>query len=87
LLQKFHNTIIFSTSDTIFAQHFPGIQQNQCFAVFQRRRLYDDVFSTLANGFGDFGAVFSTALKERNQTFGYKKHGGISAYRKAFSIF
>jgi len=28
-----------------------------------------------------------TALKERNQTIGYKKHGGISAYRKAFLLF
>jgi len=87
LFRKFHNTIIFGTSDTIFAQRFPGIQQNQCFAAFQRRRLCDDVFSTLADEFGDFGAVFGTALKERNQTFGYKKRGGISAYRKAFSIF
>jgi len=70
-----------------FAQRFLGIQQNQCFALFQRRRLCDDVFSTLADEFGDLGAVFGTALKERNQTFGYKKHGGISAYRKAFLIF
>jgi len=61
--------------------------KNQCFAAFQRRRLCNDVFSTLADEFGDFGAVFGTALKERNQTFGYKKRGGISAYRKAFSIF
>jgi len=28
-----------------------------------------------------------TALKERNQTIGYKKHGGISAYHKAFLTF
>jgi len=63
------------------------MQQNQCFAVFQPRRLCDDVFSTLTDEFGDFGAVFSTALKGRNQTIGYKKHGGISAYRKAFWIF
>jgi len=41
----------------------------------------------LPMNFGDFGAVFGTALKERNQTIGYKKHGGISAYRKAFLIF
>jgi len=27
------------------------------------------------------------ALKERNQATGYKKHGGISAYRKAFLLF
>jgi len=46
-----------------------------------------DVFSTLADEFGDFGAVVGTALKERNQTFGYKKHGGISAYRKACLLF
>ena len=72
LVAKFHNTIIFGTSDTIFAQRFLGIQQNQCFAVFQRRHLYDDVFSILADEFGDFGAVFGTALKERNQTIGYK---------------
>ena len=64
-----------------------GIQQNQCFALFQRRRLCDDVFSTLADEFGEFGAVFGTALKERNQTIGYKKHGGISAYHKAFLIY
>ena len=64
-----------------------GIQQNQCFAVFQSHRLCDGVFSKLADEFGDFRAVFGTALKERNQTFGYKKHGSISAYRKAFSIF
>jgi len=49
--------------------------------------LCDDVFSTLADEFGDFGAVFGTALKERNQKIGCKKHGGISAYRKAFLIF
>ena len=55
--------------------------------VFQRHRLCDGVSSTLADEFGDFGAVFGTALKERNQTFGYKKHGGVSAYRKAFLIF
>ena len=74
-----------------FRHHFcstsPRIQQNQCFAVFQRRRLCDDVFSTLTDEFGNFGAVFGTALKERNQTIGYKKHGGISAYRKTFLIF
>ena len=83
----FHSTIIFGTSDTILAQRFLGIQQNQCFALFQRRRLYDDVFSTPADEFGDFGAVFGTALKERNQTIGYKKHDCISAYRKAFLLF
>ena len=71
-LRKFHNIVIFGTFDTIFAQRFLGIQQNQCFAVFQRRRLCDDVFSTLADEFGDFRAVFGTALKERNQTIGYK---------------
>ena len=87
LVAKFHNTIIFGTSDTILAQRFLGIQQHQCFALFQRRRLCDDVFSTLADEFGDFGAVFGTALKERNQRIGYKKHGGISAYRKAFLLF
>ena len=77
----------FGTSDTILAQHFLGIQQNQRFAIFQRRRLCDDVCSTIADEFGDFGVVFGTALKERNQTIGYKKHGGISAYRKAFLLF
>ena len=87
LVTKFHNTIIFSTPDIIFAQRFLGIQRNQCFALFQRRRLCEDVFSTLADEFGDFGAVFGTALKERNQTIGYKKHGGISIYRKAFLLF
>ena len=79
--------MIFGTSDTICAQRFLGIQQNQCFAVFQWRRLCNDVFNTLADEFGDFGAVFGKALKERNQTIGYKKHGGVSAYRKAFLIF
>jgi len=49
--------------------------------------LYDDVFSTLADEFGDFGAVIRTALKERNQTIVCKKHGGISAYPNAFLIF
>jgi len=77
--------IIFGTSDTILAQRFLGIQQDQCFALFQRRRLCEDVFSTLADEFGDFGAVFGTALKERSQTIDYK-HGCISAYRKAFVI-
>jgi len=57
------------------------------FRCFQRCGLYDDVFSTLADEFGDFGAVFGTALKERNQPIGYKKHGGISAYRKTFLLF
>jgi len=84
LVTKFHNTIIFGTSDTIFTQRFLGIQQNQCFALFQRHRLCDDVFSTLAEEFRDFGAVFGTALKGRNQTIGCKKHGDISAYRKGF---
>ena len=74
------------TPDTILAQRFSGIQRNQCFPLFQGRRLCDDVFSALADEFGDFGAVFGTALKERNQTFGYKKHGGMSAYRKRFVI-
>jgi len=77
----------FRTSDTILAQHFLGIQQNQCFAVFRRRSLCDDVFGTLADEYGDFRAVISIALKERYQTIGYKKHGGISAYRKAFLLF
>ena len=77
----------FSVLPTISAQRFLGIQQNQCFAACQRHRLCDDVFSTLADEFGDFGAVIRTALKERNQTIGCKKHGGISAYRKAFLIF
>ena len=85
LVMKLHNTIIFGTSDTILAQRVPGIQQNQCFALFQQRHLWDDVFSTHA--FVDFGAVFGTALKERNQKIGYKKHGGMSACRKAFLIF
>jgi len=33
LVTKFHNIIIFSTSDTILAQRFLEIQQNQCFAL------------------------------------------------------
>jgi len=45
---------------------FPRIQQNQCLALFQRHHLCDDVFSTLADEFGDFRAVIRTALKERN---------------------
>jgi len=85
LVTKFHNTIIFGAPDTVLAQRFLGIQRNQCFALFQRRRLCDD--STLADEFGDFGAVFGTALKERNQTIDSKKHGCISAYRKAFLLF
>jgi len=52
-----------------------------------RGRLCDDVFSTLADEFKDFGAVLGTALKERNQAIGYKKHGGISTYRKSFCYF
>ena len=84
LVAKFHNPIIFGTSDTILAQRFLGIQQKQCFAACQRHHLCDDVFSTLADEFGNFGAVIGTALKDRNQTIGCKKHGGISAYRKAF---
>ena len=76
LATKFRNTIIFGSNDTILAQRFLGIKQNQCFALFQRRRLCHDFFSTLADEFGDFGAVFGTALKEINQTLGYKKHGG-----------
>jgi len=87
LITKFHNTIIFGTPDTILAQRFLGIQQNQRFALLQGRRICDDVFSTLADEFGNFGAVFGTPLKERNQTIGYKKHGGVSAYRKAFLLF
>jgi len=87
LVTKFRNTIIFGTSDTILAQRFLGIQQNQCFALLQRRRSYDDVLSTLADKFGEFGAVFGTAPNERNQAIGYKKHGVISACRKAFLLF
>jgi len=87
LVAKFHNTIIFGIPDTILAKRFLGFQRNQCLALFQRRRLCDDVFSTLADEFGDLGAVFGTVLKERNQTIGYKKHGGISAYRKVFLLF
>ena len=69
-----------------FGSTFPRNPKKQCFAHFQRCRLCNDVFNILADEFGDFGAVFGTALKERNQTIGYKKHGGISAYRKAFLI-
>jgi len=63
------------------------MQRNQCFALFQRRCLCNDVFSTLAHEFGDFGAVFGIALKERNQAISYMKYGGISTYRKAFLLF
>ena len=48
---------------------------------------FSAVFSTLADEFGGFGAVFGTGLKERNQTIGYKRQGGISTYRKAFLLF
>jgi len=48
------------------------------------KHLCSESLSTLADEFGDFGAVIHTALKERNQTIGCKKHGGISAYRRAF---
>jgi len=68
------------------AQRF-RIQQNQCFAHFQQRRLCDDVFSTLADEFGDFGAVFAIALKEKNQTIGYKKRSSISALSQRFFYF
>jgi len=87
LVTKFHNTFIFGTSGTILTQRFLGIQQNQCLTFFQRRRLCDDVFSTLADEFGDFGAVFGTALKERSQAMGYKKHGDISPIAKRFCYF
>jgi len=80
-----HNNLRYS--DTILAQRFLGIQRSQCFALFQRRRWCNDVFSTLADEFGDFGVVFGTALKERNQTIGSMKNGDISAYRKAFLLF
>jgi len=89
--------VIFSTSDIILAQCFLGIQQNQCFALFQRRRLCDDVFSTLADEFGDFGlrqivvaktaaprstrSAFNTALNEGNQAIGHKKQGMICPLR------
>jgi len=55
-----------------FTSTFPRNPEKQHFAHFQRRRLCDDVFNVLADEFGDFGAVFGTALKERNQTIGYK---------------
>ena len=87
LVMKFYNTIIFSTSDTILSQRLLRIQQNQYLAVFQQRRFCDDVFSTLADEFGDFGAVFGTALNERNQAIGYKKHGGKSACPRSFCYF
>ena len=70
-----------------FGSTFPRNSTKPMFRSFQRRRLCDDVCSTLAGEFGDFGVVFGTALKERNQTTGYKKHGGICAYGKAFLIF
>jgi len=70
-----------------FGSTFPRNPTKPMFPSFQRRRSCDDVFSTFVDEFGDFGAVFGTALKERNQTIGYKKHGGISAYLKAFLIF
>jgi len=60
-----------------FGSTFLGIQQNQFFALFQPRRLCDDVFSTLADEFDGFGTVFGKALNERNQAIGYKKHDGI----------
>jgi len=69
------------------AQRFVGIQQNQCFALFQRRRLCHDVFSTLADEFGGFGAVFGTALKERNQRIGYKNMVVYPPIAKRFCYF
>ena len=69
-----------------FDSTFPRNPSKPMFRCFQRRRLCDDVFSILADEFGDFRAVFGTALKERNRTIGYKKHGGISACRKAFYL-
>jgi len=67
LFTKYHITIIFSTSDTNLAQRFLWIKQNQCFALFQRRRLCDGVFSKPADEFGGFGTVFGTALKEERK--------------------
>jgi len=69
------------------AQRFLGMQQNQCFAVFQRRRLCDDVFSALADEFGDFGAVFDTALKERNQKLDAKNMVVYPLIAKRFGYF
>jgi len=57
------------------------------FRSFPTTPLMRFVFSRLAAEFGEFGAVFATALKERNQTIRYKKQGGMSAYRKAFLLF
>jgi len=87
LVTKFHNTIIFSTSDTILAHRFLEIQKNQYFALFQRSRLCNDVFSTLTDEFGGFGAVFKYSPSERNQAIGQMKHFEISACRKEFLLF
>jgi len=70
-----------------FGSTFPRNPTNPMFRSFPTTSLMRWRFSTLGDEFGDFGAVFSTALKERNQTIGDKKHGGISAYRNAFSLF
>jgi len=63
LVTKFHDTILFGAYDTILAQHFLEIQQNQCFTFYQQRHLSNAVFSTLSDEFSGFVAVFGTALK------------------------
>ena len=70
-----------------FGSTFPRNPTKPMFRCLPTTPLMRWCFSTLADEFGDFGAVIRTALKERNQKVGCKKHGGISAYRKAFLIF
>jgi len=69
-----------------FCSTFPRNSTKPMVRACQQHHSCDDVFSTLADEFGDFRAVIRTALKERNQTIGCIKHGGISAYRKVFLI-
>jgi len=58
------------------------------FHSFSNDAAYAMTFSAhLSMIFAVFRAVFDTALKERNQTIGYKKRGGISTYRKACLLF
>ena len=70
-----------------FGSTFPRNPTKPMFRSFPTTPLLRQCFQHTCDEFGGFGAVFGTARKERNQTIGYKKHGGISAYRKAFLLF
>jgi len=69
-----------------FGSTFPRNSTKLMFCSFPTLSLMRYVFNTLADEFGGFKAVFGTALKERNQAIGSKKHDSISAYHKAFLL-